>query len=65
MAKGDRSLVGVMLESFLVEGRQDPKPGQPLAFGQSITDACMSWEQTVPVLRDLGAAARERRKLAP
>jgi 3-deoxy-7-phosphoheptulonate synthase len=64
VAKGDRSIVGVMLESFLVEGRQDPKPGHPLAFGQSITDACIGWEQTGPVLRDLTAAVRERRKLA-
>jgi 3-deoxy-7-phosphoheptulonate synthase len=63
VAAGDRSIVGVMLESFLVEGRQDPKPGQPLVFGQSITDACISWDQTVPVLRDLAAAVRERRKL--
>lgn len=65
VAAGSRSIVGVMLESFLVEGRQDAKPGRELAFGQSITDACISWEQTVPVLRDLAAAARERRKLAP
>jgi 3-deoxy-7-phosphoheptulonate synthase len=63
VAAGDRSIVGVMLESFLVEGRQDTKPGQPLVFGQSITDACISWDQTVPVLRDLAAAVRERRKL--
>jgi 3-deoxy-7-phosphoheptulonate synthase len=63
VAAGDRSIVGVMLESFLVEGRQDPKPGQKLVFGQSITDGCISWEQTLPVLRDLAAAARERRKL--
>ena len=63
VATGDRSIVGVMLESFLVEGRQDTKPGQPLVFGQSITDACISWDQTVPVLRDLAAAVRERRKL--
>jgi 3-deoxy-7-phosphoheptulonate synthase len=64
VAGGDRSIVGVMLESFLVEGRQDPKPAQKLVFGQSITDACLSWDQTVPVLRDLAAAARERRKTA-
>jgi 3-deoxy-7-phosphoheptulonate synthase len=63
IAAGDRSIVGVMLESFLVEGRQDAKPGQPLVFGQSITDSCISWDQTVPVLRDLAAAVRERRKL--
>lgn len=63
VAAGDRSIVGVMLESFLVEGRQDAKPGRKLVFGQSITDGCISWEQTGPVLRELAAAARERRKL--
>jgi 3-deoxy-7-phosphoheptulonate synthase len=62
VAGGSRSIVGVMLESFLAEGRQDVKPGQALAFGQSITDGCLGWERTLPVLRDLAAAARERRK---
>jgi 3-deoxy-7-phosphoheptulonate synthase len=64
VAAGSRSIVGVMLESFLAEGRQDVKPGEKLAFGQSITDACLGWERTLPVLRDLAAAARERRKAA-
>jgi 3-deoxy-7-phosphoheptulonate synthase len=62
VAAGSQSIVGVMLESFLEEGRQDVKPGQKLTFGKSITDACLGWEGTVPVLRDLAAAARERRK---
>ncbi len=63
VAAGSQSILGVMLESFLQGGRQDVKPGEALAFGQSITDACLDWEGTLPVLRDLAAAARERRKL--
>jgi 3-deoxy-7-phosphoheptulonate synthase len=61
IAAGDRGIVGVMLESFLVEGRQDVHPGTPLTYGQSITDACMSWERSVEVLDELAAAARARR----
>jgi 3-deoxy-7-phosphoheptulonate synthase len=64
VAAGSRSLVGVMIESFLEEGRQDVKPGQASVFGKSITDGCLGWERTVPALRELAAAARERRKLA-
>lgn len=61
IAAGDRGIVGVMLESFLVEGRQDVRPGTPLTYGQSITDACMSWDRSVAVLDELAAAARARR----
>ena len=61
IAAGNRSIVGVMLESFLVEGRQDVRPGTPLVYGQSITDACMSWERSVEVLEELAAATRARR----
>jgi 3-deoxy-7-phosphoheptulonate synthase len=50
-----------MLESFLVDGRQDLTDPSHLTVGQSITDACMGWEMTVPVLRDLAAAVRARR----
>ena len=64
VAAGSRSIAGVMIESFLEEGRQDVKPGAELVFGKSITDACLGWERTVPVLQELAAAARERRKLA-
>ncbi|QDO88744.1 3-deoxy-7-phosphoheptulonate synthase [Ornithinimicrobium ciconiae] len=60
VAGGDTSVVGVMLESFLVEGRQEPAPSG-LTYGQSVTDACMSWESTAGVLADLAAAARVRR----
>jgi len=62
VAAGNRGIVGVMLESFLEEGRQDVRPGTPLVYGQSITDACMSWERTVGVLETLAAASHERRK---
>jgi 3-deoxy-7-phosphoheptulonate synthase len=50
-----------MLESHLAEGRQDLKAGVPLQYGVSITDACVSWEQTEPVLATLADAARKRR----
>ena len=58
---GSRRIVGVMLESHLKGGRQDTKPGQPLEYGQSITDACISWEQTVPVFERLAKAVQKRR----
>jgi 3-deoxy-7-phosphoheptulonate synthase len=61
VAEGNRAIIGLMLESFLEEGRQDVKPGQPLVYGKSITDACMSWDRTEPVLDELAAAARARR----
>ena len=61
IAGGDRRLVGVMIESHLQEGRQELRPGQPLAEGVSITDACLGWTDTVPVLRDLARAVRDRR----
>jgi 3-deoxy-7-phosphoheptulonate synthase len=64
VAAGAHGLVGVMIESFLEQGRQDVRPGEPLVFGQSITDACLGWDGTLPVLRDLAAAVRERRKNA-
>jgi len=44
-----------------VEGRQDLDPDKPLVYGQSVTDACMSWKSTVPVLDELAAAVRARR----
>jgi 3-deoxy-7-phosphoheptulonate synthase len=64
VAGGAHGIVGVMIESFLEEGRQDVRPGEPLVFGKSITDGCLGWDGTVPVLRDLAAAVRERRKNA-
>ncbi len=61
VARGNRSIIGLMLESNLVEGRQDVVPGEPLTYGQSITDACVSWSDTVPTLNKLAAAVRARR----
>ncbi len=57
---GDKRIMGVMVESNLVEGRQDLGPGQ-LVFGQSVTDACIGWEVTVAVLEDLRDAVAARR----
>ncbi len=61
VAAGSGAIVGVMLESFLVGGRQDLDNGAALTYGQSITDACIDWDQTVSVLDRLAAAARARR----
>jgi 3-deoxy-7-phosphoheptulonate synthase len=61
IAAGDRRITGLMLESNLQEGRQDIVPGTPLRHGVSVTDACISMAQTVPVLEQLAAAVRERR----
>jgi 3-deoxy-7-phosphoheptulonate synthase len=58
---GQRGISGVMLESFLVAGRQDL--GGELRYGQSVTDACMGWDTTIQVLNRLGAAAAKRRTL--
>nr|WP_277403078.1 3-deoxy-7-phosphoheptulonate synthase [Burkholderia sp. Ac-20365] len=58
---GEKRIVGVMIESHLEAGRQDLKPGVPLARGVSITDACIGWTQTEPVLEVLAQAVRARR----
>ncbi len=62
VAGGSHGIFGVMLESFLVGGRQDNGPGTELTYGQSITDACMSWDATVPVIEGLAKAVLSRRK---
>jgi len=61
VAAGNPDLMGVMIESHLVEGRQELKPGRGLVRGQSITDACLGWEATAPLLEELAAAVRARR----
>lgn len=61
VAGGENRIMGVMIESHLVEGRQDVIDGQKLTYGQSITDACISWETTVTCLNNLAAAVRKRR----
>jgi 3-deoxy-7-phosphoheptulonate synthase len=61
MAAGSRRIFGVMVESHLVAGRQDYQPGVPLVYGQSITDACISIDQTSAILAELAVAVRQRR----
>ncbi len=58
---GQRGIAGVMLESFLVPGRQELTAPGSLTYGQSITDACMGWDVTAGVLADLAEAVRKRR----
>ena len=62
IAAGNKAIVGVMLESFIVEGNQSAEDDSPLTYGQSITDACIYWEDTVTVLESLAAAVRARRE---
>ena len=62
IAAGERRITGVMIESHLEEGRQDLVAGQPLKHGVSITDACIGFDQTGPVLRRLAEAVRARRR---
>ena len=62
MARGDRRIVGVMIESHLEAGRQDLVPGVPLKHGVSITDSCIGFAQTVPVLQELASAGQARRR---
>src|SRR5438093_1576941 len=61
VAHGETAIFGVMMESFLVDGRQELRDPPALRYGQSITDACMGWEMTVPVLAELARAVRARR----
>jgi 3-deoxy-7-phosphoheptulonate synthase len=61
MSGGDRRIFGVMIESHLNPGRQDLVPGKPLAYGVSVTDACIGWDATELLLRELAAAVQTRR----
>jgi len=61
ISRGERRIVGAMIESNLVAGRQDVLPGTPLTYGQSITDGCIDWNTTVPVLKLLADAVSTRR----
>jgi 3-deoxy-7-phosphoheptulonate synthase len=61
LTAGQRGIIGVMLESNLVAGTQAVVPGQPLVYGQSITDGCLAFDDVVPVLQDLAQAVRSRR----
>ena len=62
IAAGDQRIVGVMVESHLVAGRQDLVPGQSPTYGQSITDGCIDWDTSVEVLEDLAMAVEARRR---
>ncbi len=62
VARGSRSVFGIMIESNLLAGRQDVVAGQSLTYGQSITDPCISWEDTETLLAELAAAVRARRQ---
>ena len=62
IAQGDDAIFGVMIESHLVEGRQDLEPNQTLTYGQSVTDGCIGWDDTEVVLRQLAASVEARRQ---
>jgi 3-deoxy-7-phosphoheptulonate synthase len=61
IASGEKNVMGVMIESHLTAGRQDLAPGKKLAYGQSITDACIGWDESVTLLDELASAIRARR----
>ena len=61
IASGEDAVMGVMIESHLVAGRQDVVEGRPLTYGQSITDACIGWEDTAEMLEELAEAVTARR----
>lgn len=61
ISSGEERIMGVMVESHLVEGRQDLSPDKPLTYGQSVTDACINWDDSVAVMEKLAAAVRARR----
>jgi 3-deoxy-7-phosphoheptulonate synthase len=61
---GESRIVGVMVESHLVGGRQELAPGKALAYGQSVTDACLGWDDSVRLLERLAAGVRGRRQHA-
>src|SRR6267142_1992091 len=61
LAGGEKRIVGVMIESHLVEGRQELEGGKPLVFGQSITDPCLGWDDSTKVLAALAEAVKRRR----
>jgi len=61
VAKGDDRIIGLMIESHLVAGRQDLVAGKELTYGQSITDGCIDWDSSITVLNGLAQAVRQRR----
>jgi 3-deoxy-7-phosphoheptulonate synthase len=63
IAGGDTRIVGVMIESHLIAGRQDLILGKELTYGQSVTDGCIGWEETIGVLQGLAEAVKQRRHI--
>ncbi len=63
VSRGDRRIIGVMIESHLQAGRQDVIPNKPLTYGQSITDACLGWDDSEKLLSKLAEAVRLRRQI--
>ncbi|HEJ7966511.1 TPA: 3-deoxy-7-phosphoheptulonate synthase AroG [Serratia marcescens] len=61
ISSGEKAIIGVMIESHLVEGNQNLESGEPLVYGKSVTDGCIGWQDTETVLRDLAAAVKARR----
>jgi 3-deoxy-7-phosphoheptulonate synthase len=61
LAAGDQRIVGVMIESHLIEGRQEIGAPEKMTYGQSVTDACIGWDDSAAVLRNLGAQVAQRR----
>ena len=61
VSQGNDNIMGVMIESHLVAGRQDVEEGKELVFGQSITDACINWDDSATMLRNLAKAVQQRR----
>ncbi len=62
IAAGDQRITGAMIESHLVAGNQKVVPGKPLVYGQSITDACLGWEDSAELVQTLARAVRGRRQ---
>jgi 3-deoxy-7-phosphoheptulonate synthase len=62
VARGDRRIIGAMIESNLIGGRQELESADPLVYGQSVTDACVAWDDTDPMLHELAEAAARRRR---
>ena len=61
ISNGEKRIIGIMLESNLIAGRQNTDEGKELVYGQSITDACMAWDNSETLLRELAVAVQQRR----
>ena len=62
LAAGDKRIIGVMIESHIVEGRPEIGPRDKMTYGQSVTDACIHWDDTVAALRGLAQSITQRRR---